>query len=218
MNVNEIRLGISSSPSNGRGSARKAFVSAYRTNSSTTPKPVAMKKRFVPNAAPAPIHQEQQEDEEEEDGDFLPSSPRKLYRLPVVSRSPSWTIWILIAWLLMLTLFVLFHFFFSAPLPSSAAPIVELKKNRVKHTVQFILVPDADTGGRLMNMSLKKVVFDRLLRYDVCCFVQTYFVCRSVTRNVGVECYFAQDGTVVVEVNHPNMVGAKCHLIWTEKI
>jgi len=224
MKVNEIRLGISSSPVSAKTAARKAFVSSYKMPSGVSPKPVAMKKRFVPNAKPDLYEMDDGGgDAADDDGppsdDFLPSSPRKMYRLNSPLPSCWGARWLVWGWLFTLTVFVLFHLAWSATsLPPPVAPIVELKKNRVKHTIQFIIVPDPDTGGRLMNISVKKTVFDRLLRYDVCCFVQSYFVCRSVTRNVGVECFFESSGNVLVQVNHPNMVGARCHLIWTENI
>lgn len=128
-------------------------------------------------------------------------------------------------WLSMLTLFIVYHLLYAAPAAASSllaradalVPVIEAKKDHTRWDVPFTLVPDEGSLGRLMTLPLKQLVFDRLVRYDVCCFQQIYFSCRSATKNLGVECLIAKDRGALINVLHPDMVGARCVLMWSEK-
>lgn len=68
------------------------------------------------------------------------------------------------------------------------------------------------------------IQFDRLSRYTVCCHTadRSYFVCHSVTRNIGVECVIQQNRNTKetfasIVVQHNDMVGAMCVLNWKYK-
>ena len=61
------------------------------------------------------------------------------------------------------------------------------------------------------------LTFERLIRYDVCCTLQAYFVCRSVLKNIGIEAYVTSERTAIVNIIHTDMIGAKCVLMWTER-
>jgi hypothetical protein len=132
-----------------------------------------------------------------------------------------WSVLIIYVWLLSVTLFMLFQFVFpvgSVTATKAIAPMIELKKDQNKYEVAFNLIPDSNTNGRVMNLSLPQMVFDRLIRYDVCCAIQAYYVCRAVTRNLGVDCFLNKDKMAVINILHPDMVGARCTLLWNERI
>lgn len=127
-------------------------------------------------------------------------------------------------WLCLLTLFIVYHLVFAAATSTSRGaaaaalvPVIEAKKDHTRWDVPFTIVPDEGSSGRLMTLPLKQLVFDRLVRYDVCCFQQSYFVCRAATKNIGVECLIAKDRGALINVVHPDMVGARCVLMWSEK-
>lgn len=87
--------------------------------------------------------------------------------------------------------------------------------------VAFNLIP-TDKAAKTMKLSLRGtgIAFERLVHYDVCCYQARVFVCRGVTKNMAVDCVIERDeGSAVyalVLVNHVDMVGARCKLIWTE--
>jgi hypothetical protein len=99
---------------------------------------------------------------------------------------------------------------------SSSSVVVE---GRVApHHVAFTLVPAPDSAGKWMKLPPQpELRFERLLHYDVCCFVQAYFLCRSATKNLAVEAYVTDAQEVVVHVVHPDMVGARCRFAWAER-
>jgi len=98
--------------------------------------------------------------------------------------------------------------------PVVAPPLLETKKLPTKWHIPFNLVPD--NNGRIMILKVPTMNFERVLRYDVCCHKGPYYVCRAVSKNVGVECYLTKDREAVVYISHPEMVGATCTLMWTE--
>jgi len=84
--------------------------------------------------------------------------------------------------------------------------------------VAFTLVPAPESAGKWMRLGPQPAMrFARLLHYDVCCFAKTAFVCRSATRSLAVEAYISDTREVTVHVMHPDMVGARCRLTWTEE-
>ena len=93
------------------------------------------------------------------------------------------------------------------------------------HSFPFNLVMAQD-GERMLRVPssgwLHPLRFGCLSHYDVCCFApDDFFVCRSATRNVGVEAVLHRhhDGGggvyASVTVQHPDMLGARCVLRWT---
>jgi hypothetical protein len=118
---------------------------------------------------------------------------------------------LIVIWLGVVTLGVLFLFIFGSgttTVHTSLTPIVE-KAN--KNSVSFNLLDTLFTTVPIPDLN-----FDKLLRYDVCCFQQTYFICRSVTKNLGVDCYLTKEKTAVVRLFHPDMTGARCTILWSE--
>ena len=64
--------------------------------------------------------------------------------------------------------------------------------------------------------------FGKLKHYYVCCHTsdRSYFVCHSVTRNIGIDCVIRQEKTsklvyAAVVVQHPDMFGSTCALHWS---
>lgn len=89
-------------------------------------------------------------------------------------------------------------------------------------SVLFTLIP-SDPKGKTMKLPLHNsgMNYDKLLHYDVCCYRDEFFVCRSVTRNVAVDCILERDKTntrvyALIMVKHPDMNGARCRLSWLE--
>jgi len=109
--------------------------------------------------------------------------------------------------------------------PARVTPVLEndagtaVVEGRVApHHVSFTLVPAPDSAGKWMKLAAQpELRFERLLHYDVCCFVQAFFVCRSATKNLAVEAYVSETQEVVVHVVHPDMVGARCRFTWVER-
>ena len=125
------------------------------------------------------------------------------------------------AWLLTLTMLHIF----SGTIPSSSSssnsivPIIEKNsRDTLKFEIPFTLQADANSNGRIMTLPVTNLTFERLIRYDVCCTHQAYFVCRSVLKNVGVDAYLTSEKNVVIIIIHPDMVGARCVVMWTERI
>lgn len=124
------------------------------------------------------------------------------------------------AWLLTLTLL---HAFSSSGSGGSSgisaiAPVIERNaRDTLKFEVPFTLQPENNNNSRIMTIPLQSLTFERLIRYDVCCTHQAYFVCRSVLKNIGVEAYLTSEKNAVVVVIHPDMVGARCVIMWTER-
>lgn len=128
---------------------------------------------------------------------------------------------LLVTWLALISVIVVWHFVYCSlgtVVSSPMVPVIETKKDQIKREVNFNLVPSKEVGsGRIMNLSLPDIEFERVLRYDVCCFQKAYFACRSITKNLGVDCYLTNEKMAVIQVFHPDMVGARCTLMWTEK-
>jgi len=94
--------------------------------------------------------------------------------------------------------------------------------NAAGRSVLFTLIP-TDKLGKTMKMSLHRsgMNYEKLLHYDVCCYRGEFFVCRSVTRNVAVDCIIEKDKSsgklyALILVKHPDMNGARCRLSWLE--
>jgi hypothetical protein len=102
---------------------------------------------------------------------------------------------------------------------SAIAPVIERNaRDTLKFEVPFTLQPENNNNSRIMTIPLQSLTFERLIRYDVCCTHQAYFVCRSALKNIGVEAYLTSEKNAVIVVIHPDMVGARCVIMWTEKI
>lgn len=123
--------------------------------------------------------------------------------------------YVIIVWLVFLTMYI-----FIVQRPSSSTPllppVLAQVKTPSKWHIPFNLVPDADSNGRVMTLTVPSCNFSKLLRYDVCCYTGPYYACRAVSKTVGIEGYFTQDGKAVMHISHPNMVGARCSLMWIE--
>ena len=77
---------------------------------------------------------------------------------------------------------------------------------------------------RLPAQGYLPIDFERLAHYSVCCHTldKSYFVCHSVTQNIGVDCVLQQEkGTkkvfASIIVQHGDMIGATCVLFWKYK-
>ncbi len=181
-----------------------------------------MKKRPIPAPIQANSHSGG-EDYEGEDDIQLAASPRKRSIVYKNFRETfSCFSFAIFVWMCILTLLILYHVVFGGFSSAAAArnglvPVIEAKKDQSRYDVPFTLVPDESSKGRVMTLTLKQMVFERLVRYDVCCFQQSYFLCRSTTKNLGVECLMTKDKTALINVIHPDMVGARCTLMWSEK-
>lgn len=104
------------------------------------------------------------------------------------------------------------------PLPPGAR--MGLRRRNNNNVVAFNLIP-TDGAAKTMKLSLSGsgMNFDRLMHYDVCCYQALVFVCRGVTKNMAVDCVIEREVDhiyALVLVNHVDMVGARCKLIWTE--
>jgi len=82
--------------------------------------------------------------------------------------------------------------------------------------------------GFLMRLPVRGYLpldFERLAHYSVCCHTadRAYFVCHSVTQNIGVDCVIQKEKSsnkpyASIVVQHSDMVGAMCVLYWNYKI
>jgi hypothetical protein len=122
------------------------------------------------------------------------------------------------AWLLTLTLLHVFSTTTTTTsVVSAIAPVIERNaRDTLKFEVPFTLQL-SDNNSRTMTLPLQNLTFERLIRYDVCCAHQAYFVCRSVLKNIGVEAYLTSEKNAVILLIHPDMVGARCVIMWTER-
>lgn len=119
------------------------------------------------------------------------------------------------AWLLTLTLLHVFST--QTSVVSAIVPVIERNtRDTLKFEVPFTLQL-SDNNSRTMTLPLQNLTFERLIRYDVCCAHQAYFVCRSVLKNIGVEAYLTSEKNAVILLIHPDMVGARCVIMWTER-
>jgi len=123
-------------------------------------------------------------------------------------------LYFMLLWCVVLT--VLCIILFVRISPSAPAPVFAEQKDQSKWHVPFNLVPDEESNGRLMTLRVPHMTFSKLLKYDICCKKGPIYVCRAVSKNVGVEGYFTSDGNAVLHINHPDMVGAQCKLMWIE--
>lgn len=181
------------------------------------------KKRYLP-APPASLSTP-----EEDAQVFQVDSPRDR---PKMTRSKeSIILWITISacivWLSVLTFVAVSHRLEGAVGDNMGAekkivPIFETRtvRKHVKHVIPFNIIPDANSNGRIQTLSNLNFTFDRLLHYNVCCFQQLYFVCRTSLgmKNLGVDAYLTSEQAVIVHVLHPDMVGARCELRITCKL
>jgi hypothetical protein len=135
-----------------------------------------------------------------------------------VSRRTTILTYLLLLWVMGLTFLVVFYWPHAIPTPSLiAGPVLEIRKEPSKWHIPFNLIPDNGTNGRIMTMDVAQLNFDMLLRYDVCCKKSHYYVCRTVSKNLGIEGYLTHDNKAVLHINHPDMVGAQCTLMWIEQ-
>lgn len=81
--------------------------------------------------------------------------------------------------------------------------------------------------GEIIRMPQKgslPLEFDKLKHYYVCCHTadRLYFVCHSVTRNIGIDCVIRKEKTTkdiyaAIIVQHRDMFGSMCVLHWSYK-
>ena len=99
------------------------------------------------------------------------------------------------------------------------------KENKTMHTYPFNLV-DGMMGEviRLPAKGSLPIEFNKLAHYYVCCHTRdrSYFVCHSVTRNIGIDCVIRREKTsrdiyAAILVQHPDMFGSTCVLNWEYK-
>lgn len=215
----------------------RVSISEKRNSSPSYPKPFSFSGKFPKHTPPSSKPKlrstpQGKEDNNNNDDDDTTSPP-----VPFHFRHPSMdlakTRLIIIIWLGVLTLGVLFLFIFGTGCPTPPTPpsspslfpsnsgvaitpakdtvIVPVVEKSNKNSVSFNLVDSLFTTVPLPDLN-----FDKLLRYDVCCYQQAYFICRSITKNLGVDCYLTKDKTAVVRLFHPDMTGARCTVIWSE--
>ena len=77
---------------------------------------------------------------------------------------------------------------------------------------------------RIPQKGTLPIEFDKLKHYYVCCHTsdRAYFVCHSVTKNIGVDCVIkkeqrSKDVYAAIIVQHPDMFGSTCVLNWEYK-
>jgi len=162
------------------------------------------------------------DDDDNDDEHMYESSPRhKKYYSPVgphtLARRSNMLLYFALAWMTLITVFLVIHTLRGGGVSQPLTPVLEVKKEPSKWHVPFNLVPDNGTNGRLMTMDVRQMNFAQLLRYDVCCQQGHYYVCRTVSKNLGIECYLTSESKAVMHINHPDMVGARCTLMWIEK-
>jgi len=128
---------------------------------------------------------------------------------------------LLVAWLIVLTVLV-------ARPPQTAAvlgaitPILERDESRhARFKFSFTLQPD-EGSSRLQTLQITNpddFNLEQVLVYEVCCFHTGLFVCRTMAgvKNIGIDAYFSGAKSLIVHIVHPEMVGAKCNLLWTRK-
>ncbi len=213
----EIHLSISSK----KGPPLRKYPIVVKS-APAKPPPPPMKQR----APVMPVQSNISDDDDDGDSDdahFIGdaiSPRRKTYRI----REPfSWSIFIGFAWLAVVTLFIIIHTLFASPPIASLTdraivPLIEMKKESNKYELAFNLVPDEGTKGKLLTVMLPQMIFENVIRYDVCCYQSNYYLCRAITRNLGVDAYLTKDKTAVIQVIHPDMTGARCTIMWNEKL
>lgn len=155
------------------------------------------------------IVQQEEEEEEQEDDKFYRDANGPYTN----ARRTRILLYVALVWLVGLSTYLLFAS--AASDTHVPPPILAEKKVPAKWHIPFNLVPD--NGGRIMTLKVPSMNFERLLRYDVCCRKGPYYVCRAVSKNVGIECYLTKDREAVVYIGHSDMVGAACTLMWTEQ-
>lgn len=83
-------------------------------------------------------------------------------------------------------------------------------------TLPFNLVPDASSTSMTLSLKIYEMEFARLQHYDVCCFRNEEFICRSISKTLGVDAYIASSGqSAIIQNIHPEMVGSSCRLTWS---
>ena len=129
-------------------------------------------------------------------------------------------------WLIVLTVYVaVWH----SPLPSPPAagtatkiqPILESSSIKRHFKFPFTLQPDDGSNGRIQTLQIVAEHFtvENVLTYDVCCANVSFFVCRTSAgiKNIGVDAYLSGERSLIVNIIHPDMVGAKCNLLWINR-
>ena len=176
--------------------------------------------RFPPKPKRHDDDNDDDDDDDDDDDALYDSSRTKKYYTTIgphsLARRSNMLLYFCFFWLVLLTVVLVIHFA-QRPGHSRLAPVLEVKKESSKWHVPFNLVPDNGTNGRIMTLDVRQMNFKQLLRYDVCCQQESYYVCRTVSKNLGIECYLTRENKAVVHINHPDMVGARCTLMWIEK-
>jgi len=131
-----------------------------------------------------------------------------------------WMLGLVVFWLLVLTVMVGIGGQ-AVPVPAQPAPALQYQ-----YVIPFNLVPTglvngSGSGSRagatsIMTLSLPTLEYDAVLHYNICCRQDSAFFCRgiSVTKTIGVDGYLTAQKSAVIMIRHPDMVGARCQMMW----
>ena len=148
----------------------------------------------------------------------LPPSKQQHYGFPPPSKKVrttnqllKWLPIINTVWLIVLTILVIIQAN-KTTLSQNQAPPLILKSQGIL-SIPFNLIPNVD--GRILKLPLGDL--KSITNYDVCCKIKQYYVCRAVTKNIGVDAVvqIQQDGSFTADILliHPDMTGAACKFI-----
>lgn len=102
------------------------------------------------------------------------------------------------------------------PIEAASEMTVVVAARGATSTLPFNLVPDVGGTGMSISLKIYQIEFARLQHYDVCCFRNEEFICRSISKTLGVDAYIANSGQIALIQNiHPEMVGSSCRLTWS---
>lgn len=90
--------------------------------------------------------------------------------------------------------------------------------------MSFNLVPNNTDRRRGQSLVLSTrqyhIDYETLLFYTVCCHTQTQFFCSgsSTTESVGISALLlSEEQSLTVSVLHPDVIGARCRLVWRNR-
>lgn len=108
--------------------------------------------------------------------------------------------------------------------PGTTQPVIpppNVRMNSVSHEKSFTLIPSEGSMDKHMVLSPLILDYDTLQTYDLCCYKKNGYVCRMVMKNMGVDAVIEKstEGKIygLIVIQHPDMIGARCKLFWTEK-
>ncbi len=136
--------------------------------------------------------------------------------------SNNWKLWVVVLILSVWALANTFSIFLThhAATGSNNMIIAAKKSNgNNKWVYPFNLIENnKEQQPHWMSLKIPTLSFERILRYDICCRHNNNFFCRSsISRNMGIDGYVQHDGTVMIQIIHPDMLGASCNFIWAER-